>query len=88
MVGKLFMIPHCEFNTGILQIFRMKAIIDNGVIENRVWVSLYDSGLLVALLTGVWKHIALRGENTQRKALNIDQELYHSKNFPSLATGE
>lgn len=88
MVGKLFMIPHSEFNTGILQILGMKAIIHNGVIENRVRVSLYDSGLLVALLTGVWKHIALRGEKTQYEALNTDQELYHSKDFPSLATGE
>lgn len=88
MVGKLFMIPHSEFNTGILQILRMKAIIHNSVIENRVCVPLYDSGLLVALLTGVWKHIALRGENTQHEALNIDQELYHSKDFPGFTTGE
>lgn len=88
MVGKLFMIPHSEFNTGILQILGMKAIIHNGVIENRVRVSLYDSGLLIALLTGVWKHIALRGEKTQYEALNTDQELYHSTDFPSLATGE
>lgn len=88
MVGKLFMIPHSEFNTGILQVLCMKAIIHNGVIENRVCVSLYDSGLLVALLTGVREHIALRGENTQHEALNTDQELYHSQDLPSLATGE
>lgn len=82
------MIPHSEFNTGILQILCVKAIIHNGVIENRVCVSLYDSGLLVALLAGVWKHIALGGESTQHEALNIYQELYHSQDFPTFPTGE
>lgn len=48
----------------------MEAIVHNGVIENRVRVSFYDSGLLVTLLTGVWKHIALTREKTQHIALN------------------
>lgn len=82
MVGKFFMVPHSQLNTSILQILCVKAIIHNGVIEHRVWVSLYHSGLLVTLLTGVRKHVALRGEKTQHVAWNVTRDVSCSYKVP------